>query len=165
MLEDKKCFVNKSNKIAQYYNQHAGSELLELFPGMKVLVQKNDDQSWAPGTIKEKCVEPRSYVIEMSNGSNIRRNRRFIKEISPKASSKFCFDKNSMCDDDVSVCEPVKKSTSNVTNEAVPKTTEVAFKDQAEFTYVRNDVPVKEAFGSRKTTCTIKKPCRLIENC
>ena len=69
--------------MARYYNHNVDSELPELFSGMKVLVQRFDDQSWEPAIIKEKRSEPRSYIVELSNGSKVRRNRRFLKEIRP----------------------------------------------------------------------------------
>lgn len=160
-LEDKENFVNKSDKIAHYYNQNAGSELPELFPGMKVVVQKPNEQSWLPGIIKEKCVEPRSYVVKMSNGSELRRNRRFLKELSSDASSNFEFDKGSLYDDDFNDSLPV----SNFREGFDSKPSVVSFSDHADLTHVRNDVPVKDAFNSRRSARNIKKPSRLIEQC
>jgi len=72
----------KSENTAQKYNQHAGSEQPELLRGMKVMLQEG--KTWTPGTIVEKCNEPRSYVVQSPNGSTYRRNRRFIKELGPR---------------------------------------------------------------------------------
>ena len=151
--------------MARYYNHNVGSELPELFSGMKVLVQRFDDQSWEPAIIKEKCSEPRSYIVELSNGSKVRRNRRFLKEISPNASSKLCFDKSILHSNDTPVSQNVEQSAEDNTSTSEPSSPEVTFKDKANLTYVRNDVPVETAFSPRKSERTVKKPFRLIEQC
>lgn len=165
LFEDKENFVNKSDKIAQYYNQSAGSELPELIPGMKVLVQKPNEQSWVPGTIKEKCIEPRSYLVKMSNGGDLRRNRRFIKELSSNASKNFIFNRDSMCNNNPDVSQPVSNLTDKSECKINSKPSIVTFKENADLTHVRNDVPVKEAFSPRKSSRNVNKPCRLIEQC
>ena len=101
----------------------------------------------------------------MSNGSTIRRNRRFIKELSPSASSKLCFNNDSMNQNDDFVFQPSSDCRKDNIDNTKPSPPEVAFKDQADVTYVRNDVPVREAFSPRKSTRAVKKPCRLIEHC
>ena len=78
-----------SGKSKQNYDGHTGSELCELLPGMKVLVQ--DGKTWFPATIKSKNEEPRSYTLITPNGYEIRRNRKFLKDLSVKASQKFTF--------------------------------------------------------------------------
>ena len=85
---------NKAEKSQKYYNQTAGPEMSALLPGMKVLVQDTEKSVWNPGTVKEVCQEPRSYVIETPNGGIVRRNRRFLKEIGTKATENLSFDNN-----------------------------------------------------------------------
>ena len=83
-------------KQTEQYNKDAGPELPELFPGMNVMVQEPDKSRWIPGTIQDKCPEPRSYTVKMPNGSILRRNRRYLKELSPNASQKMTASKPQM---------------------------------------------------------------------
>ena len=78
-----------SEKSKHNYDARTGSEMSVLLPGMKVLVQ--DGKTWFPATIKFKNHEPRSYTLVTPNGSEIRRNRKFLKELSTQASQKFTF--------------------------------------------------------------------------
>ena len=78
-----------SGKSKLNYDSHSRSELNELLPGMKVLVQ--DGKTWFPATIKSKNPEPRSYTVFTPNGHEIRRNRKFLKELSNNASKQFLF--------------------------------------------------------------------------
>ena len=78
-----------SEKSKLNYDSHSRSELSELLPGMKVLVQ--DGKTWFPATIKCKNPEPRSYTVVTPNGHEIRRNRKFLKELSKNASQQFSF--------------------------------------------------------------------------
>ena len=81
----------RSEAATTRYNETAGSELPELLPGMKVLLQEPDKSSWTPGTVIEKCQEPRSYVVSTPNGSRLRRNRKFLKELSTPAANALPF--------------------------------------------------------------------------
>ena len=81
--------LEASTKSKEYYDAHAQSPLSELLPGMKVLVQ--EDKIWNPAIVVRKEEEPRSYTLRTSNGSEIRRNRKVIKELSNNAAKKFNF--------------------------------------------------------------------------
>ena len=101
------CFLNKSSSKAfgneqhhekiilqrekpkEHYDRTAAPEQSTLLPGMKVLVQEG--KNWFPATIQCQADEPRSYVLMTPNGYEIRRNRRFLKELSTCASNKFNF--------------------------------------------------------------------------
>ena len=82
-------FHMKQNQAAEQYNQHAGKELPELIPGMKVMLQKDDKSSWIPVTVQAKCPEPRSYLVQTPNGSVIRRNRRFLQEVNDQVAHRL----------------------------------------------------------------------------
>ena len=159
MLEDHESLLKKSNLITEYYNKDASSELSELSPGMKVLVQRSNEQVWVPGTVKQKCTEPRSYVVEMPNGSEIRRNRRYLKELSPNASKKFDFMKSHFSDTSTDVLQPIPESHRDTACNVEPKN------DQGNLTCVRSDIPVEHAFSPRKSARIVNKPTRLIEQC
>jgi hypothetical protein len=78
-MEDHNNMLQKSDRAAQQYKKTARSELKEMDKGQTVLVQNVGENVWTTGKIQGKCEEPRSYNVELDNGSQIRRNRRFIK--------------------------------------------------------------------------------------
>ena len=166
-LVDHESLLNKSETIAKYYNQHAGSELSELLPGMSVLVQKPDEQSWTPGIIKEKCKEPRSYFVEMSNGSVLRRNRRFLKEVSPNVMKKFNMTRNYVTDDNASVSQPSIENMSDnkVDIEEQPESFNLSVRPKTNLPVHDADPPAQNVFTPRRSSRNIKKPSRLIEYC
>ena len=51
----------------------------ELNPGNSVRVQDPVTKKWSPGIIKAKEPEPRSYLVQLSNGGIYRRNRKHIR--------------------------------------------------------------------------------------
>jgi hypothetical protein len=139
--------LEKSQIAAEYYNRTARSELPELLPGMKVLVQQPNENKWVPGSVKQKCSEPRSYVVQMPNGNEVRRNRRFLKNISPKANQQVDYNANSipgedMCENDESVDKSPKKTV--------------------RFNVDPDPVQVEQP---RRSSCSVVKPKRLIEEC
>ena len=81
----------KSKTSQQQYDKTAGQEQSELLPGMKVLYKDQGDPMWTPATVEGRCEEPGSYIISNPNGSKLRRNRRFLKELTPTAAEKFDF--------------------------------------------------------------------------
>lgn len=100
--------VSEKSKVR--YDSHARSELSELLPGMKVLVQ--DGKKWFPATIKSKNPEPRSYTIITPNGNEIRRNRKFLKELTKNASQQFTFRSLPVDDPVVQSTVPEERRTS-----------------------------------------------------
>ena len=73
--------MNKnSKKQQQYYNRNA-KDLHELIIGSKVsILQEND--TWLPATVNDKCTELRSYIVKMQDdGKLLRRNRRHAPHI------------------------------------------------------------------------------------
>lgn len=59
-----------------YNRRHSARPLPELHPGEKVRVKLDGDKGWkTPATVISMSKEPRSYVVEMDNGTVTRRNR------------------------------------------------------------------------------------------
>ena len=65
-----------------YHDQHA-KDLSPLTEGQQVTVQDHVTGKWSPATIHSKCEEPRSYLVKTQNGSCLRRNRKFIRDLHP----------------------------------------------------------------------------------
>ena len=113
--------------------------------GEKVLVQKPNEATWVPGCIKEKCSEPRSYLVEMPNGNVLRRNRKFFKELSPNASKKFKFCNESYSSDDCiendkqpNLSIAGDNESNNIVQCMTPERPSVSLNDRADLMYVRS---------------------------
>ena len=77
------------------YNKTARkSALPPLYPGQPIRIIDKPSKTWFRGTVREKCAEPRSYVVETAGGSMPRRNRCQLREATtlmtaaPLSSSK-----------------------------------------------------------------------------
>lgn len=144
-------FLDKSEKSVKQYDQHAGPELSSLLPGMKVLIQKDDKKGWVPGVIKEKCIEPRSYMVQTPNGRVLRRNRRFLQELSPNAAAKLTFSNAEQ-----PISSGVNAESVKETNQ-IDKAKQVQFKDTAKVVSIGDNIP------PRRSGRTAAKPTRFIE--
>ena len=60
------------------------TELAERLRGQHVRTRHPVTHRWEPGRIVEKCLQPRSYMVESASGSVLRRNRRDIRETAEK---------------------------------------------------------------------------------
>ena len=59
----------------QQHEHKPTRELQELRPGQTVALYRPQSKTWNTGEVKEKCNEPRSYIVETPSGSELRRNR------------------------------------------------------------------------------------------
>ena len=66
------------------YDSRAGAELPQLYAGQHVRIQYQPNGNWVPARIVRETDEPRSYVLETSNGSLLRRSRHHIAETPPQ---------------------------------------------------------------------------------
>ena len=63
------------------YHDTKAKDLPPLTPGQHVTFQDQPSSRWKEATIKEKCREPRSYVVETPTGKTLRRNRVNIRSL------------------------------------------------------------------------------------
>ena len=72
--------MNISKNQQQYYNKNT-KDLPELIIGSKVsILQEND--TWLPATVIDKCTEPRSYNVKTQNDEkSLRHNRRHLRGV------------------------------------------------------------------------------------
>ena len=75
------------------YHDRRAKDLPPLKAGQAVSIQDPTSGRWTPATVKEKCLEPRSYVVHTPNGSILRRNRVHIRDLEP-AKKTVTFDLN-----------------------------------------------------------------------
>ena len=65
------------------YDRYASHRLPDLQPGAQVMVQSHVDHKWRPAVVIERDKEhPRSYMIQTAEGSMLRRNRRFLRDLT-----------------------------------------------------------------------------------
>ena len=73
-------FVECQNKQKFYYDRCA-KDLPDLYVGQNVGIQDPKTHKWSTGRVTEKRSEPRSYNVQTSKGSILRRNRKFLKDL------------------------------------------------------------------------------------
>ena len=76
-----KCKQAGQARQAYYYNRGA-KPLKQLEQGAKVQVYKHDKKEWMPAQIVDTHDEtPRSYIVQLENGGQCRRNRKDIIDL------------------------------------------------------------------------------------
>ena len=65
------------------YDSRVGAELPQLYAGQHVRFQYQPSGNWMPARIVRETDEPRSYLLETSNGTLLRRSRHHIAETPP----------------------------------------------------------------------------------
>ena len=79
-------FRDRQDLQKRNYNMRAGAELLQLYAGQHVRFQQQPSSKCTPARILREAAEPRSYVLETSDGSVLRRSRHHVAEKSlPRA--------------------------------------------------------------------------------
>ena len=73
-----------------YYDRRDGTRYLpELQPGDQVLIKRDYEKQWRRrGGLVKQCMEPRSYLVQTSQGT-IRRNRRNLQLVTKAASNQL----------------------------------------------------------------------------
>lgn len=70
-----------------YSRRHSVCPLPELHPSQNVQVKLDGEKEWkTPATVISRSQEPRSYLVEMDNGTVTRRNRQHLQAV-PEAAS------------------------------------------------------------------------------
>ncbi|XP_055371850.1 uncharacterized protein LOC129605879 [Condylostylus longicornis] len=75
--EYKKRLQKQNQNSSKYYNR-VSRNLKPVKPGEKVMFKKNPTSVWFPGVITQNCKEPRSFIVQDSEGVLYRRNREHI---------------------------------------------------------------------------------------
>ena len=81
-------FEEKRKEMADRYNGNTNREYCHLLPNMRVMYQESQGSKWEPAIVVGEAEEPRSYLLKNSSGGIVRRNRRFIKQVSPELAKK-----------------------------------------------------------------------------
>ena len=79
----------RQQKQKDYHDKHAlPRELPPLVIGQHVTIQNQDTGRWTPAVVVAKCPEPRSYIVQTPNGTQLRRNRNHLRDIEPTADNQ-----------------------------------------------------------------------------
>lgn len=71
----------KQQKQKMYYDKRGVKDQPELSVGKVVGLQNPHTLKWAKGKIIDRCKEPRSYLVHTEDGSCVRRNRSFLRDL------------------------------------------------------------------------------------
>ena len=86
------CNPKRKNKMYQRQSDQKSQhdrhirDLPNILEGQRVRVYDPDSSKWSPAVVTQRCVEPRSYIVETSSGKSLRRNRRHLREDKAAAS-------------------------------------------------------------------------------
>ena len=79
--EQRKYLQQKRERMKEEYDKRCQQELPPLYKGQAVKILDKNTKTWCPATITKKCEEPRSYIVQTPNGTNLRRNRSHLREL------------------------------------------------------------------------------------
>jgi hypothetical protein len=106
IVHDRLSTRQENQKAYHDANAHG---LPPLMIGQRVNVQDQQTGHWRTAVVKEKCQEPRSYIVETPNGNRLRRNRNHLRDINPVKSVHFADENPPESDNNMVV--PKDKST------------------------------------------------------
>ena len=61
--------------MQKMYHDRTGHDLPPHVPGQDIRILDNQTRKWKPATITSRCADPRSYILQLPDGSSKRRNR------------------------------------------------------------------------------------------
>ena len=76
---DHQQLIHRQNVQKYQHDKKASRNLSDLRPGQPVGVYHPQVKTWIPAEVKAKTSEPRSYIVTMPSGSEIRRNRSHLR--------------------------------------------------------------------------------------
>ena len=87
-IEQSERFAQQQANMKTHHDQSSRHvDLPPLYKGQKVRILDKTSKTWCPGTVLEKCQEPRSYLVETPNGTRVRRNRSHLRDMTVQTRS------------------------------------------------------------------------------
>ena len=87
-IEQRERFAQQQANMKTHHDQSSRHvDLPPLYKGQKVRILDKTSKTWCPGTVLEKCQEPRSYLVETPNGTRVRRNRSHLRDMTVQTRS------------------------------------------------------------------------------
>ena len=98
--------------VQKIYHDRTAHDLPPLVPGQDVRTLDNQTGKWKPATIRSRCEEPRSYIIQLPDGSTKRRNRVQIRAAETSKHKRVHFNDQTQT---TSHTKEIKQPTCNTT--------------------------------------------------
>ena len=151
--EDTLSALKQRQEDQRYYYNRSAKDRPEMQIGQTVGLQDPKTLKWMPGRIVDKCDEPRSYIVQTPNGSRLRRNQRFLKDLATPRSL------------DQTPASPQPASPQSEESERLPQIPEIdsPVSQANEGQEQRSNVTTPFANRDSRPKRVIKKPERLIE--
>ena len=87
-IEQRERFAQQQANMKTHHDQSSRHvDLPPLYKEQKVRILDKTSKTWCPGTVLEKCQEPRSYLVETPNGTRVRRNRSHLRDMTVQTRS------------------------------------------------------------------------------
>jgi transposase InsO family protein len=103
--------LKKRQETQKSYYDSGTRELPELQPGQPVMLQSHKDLTWKPATVVTPSKEPRSYVVQTTDGVRYRRNRRFLRNLPTTTPRTDPVDTQSEQENNIPSGQPEESST------------------------------------------------------
>ena len=82
-IEQRERMAQQQANMKDHHDQSSRhTDLPPLYTGQRVRILDKTTKTWCPGTVVEKCQEPRSYIVETPNGTRVRRNRSHLRDMT-----------------------------------------------------------------------------------
>ena len=158
--EDIVLALNQRQEQQKFYYDRSSRDRSDLQVGQTVGLQDPKMLKWTPAKIIEKCEEPRAYIVKTPNGSCLRRNQRFLKDLS-----KPRIGQSPSVGQDIATL-PISDSDESQTTETIKTPVELSPSQKSpKKSPVDKHVSFTEPVSTPKTRPSriIRKPRRLIE--
>lgn len=101
--------------MQKMYHDKTAHDLPALVPGQYVRILDNQTGKWKPATVLSKCAEPRSYILQLPDGSSKRRNRVQIRADGKSTCKQVHFK------DHITSSQTGLTNTNNISHQLNPK--------------------------------------------
>jgi hypothetical protein len=129
--------VSNQTYMKEHYDQSSGPELLPLYTGQQIRIIDKVNKTWCPGSVVERCSEPRSYIVETPNGTQVRRNRSHLREMMAASKPQMIHFADGDPDPEPPDSEDVQVVTNTESPEAAGGTRTVKHPYQTGYIYTR----------------------------
>ena len=147
-------------KMTTSYNKTARkSALPPFYPGQPIRIIDKPSKTWFRGTVREKCAEPRSYVVETAGGSMLRRNRCQLREATTLMTAASLSSSKDNSSDDITTTTSVIAAREG--NEEAQKRVNTNGNRESEATEATGGNA--EPGGRTKSGRVVKMPVRYLE--
>ena len=158
--ENTREILQQRQQTQKRYFDRGSRELGEMKAGEPVMLQAQD-LSWKPATVVSPTKEPRSYLVQTTDGARYRRNRKFLRKMSNKFADKIASSSDHNVESLDIPCQNTSKPITSVPPSPKPSKS-VSFRDDRDHS-VDHSVPPETNQSLRKSSRESRTTRRLIE--